>query len=50
MASPQSQFFGTNNYMYAANPSIENGGVFRYNTVSELKNVGIKTVGAWTVQ
>ena len=50
MSSAQSKFFATNNYMYAAMPSIENGGVSRYNTVAELKNAGIKTVGTWTVQ
>ena len=48
--SAETKLFGTNNYMYAANPSIANGGVSRYNTVSELKNAGIKTVGTWTVQ
>lgn len=47
--APEAAYFGTNNYIYAAKTSIVNGGVARYDTVSQLKNAGVTQIGTWTV-
>ena len=47
--APESAYFGTNTYIYAAKTTIVNGGVVRYDTVAQLKNAGVTQVGAWTV-
>lgn len=47
--APESAYFGTNTYIYAAKTSVINGGVVRYDTVAQLKNAGVTQVGSWTV-
>ena len=47
--APESAYFGTYNYIYAAKTAIINGGVTRYDTVAQLKSAGITQIGTWTV-
>ena len=47
--APESAYFATNTYIYAAKTSITNGGVARYDTVAQLKSAGVSKVGTWTV-
>ena len=48
--SVEDGYFGTVNYLYAAKSSILNGGIARYDTVSELKATGIAKIGSWDVK
>lgn len=37
-------------WVYEAQPVINNGGIYRYNTVKELQDSGVSTVGSWIVE
>ena len=37
-------------WVYEAQPTINNGGIYRYDTVKELQDSGVSSVGSWVVE
>ena len=37
-------------WVYEAQPTINNGGIYRYDTVKELQDSGVSSVGSWIVE
>lgn len=52
----KSKLFGTDDssgyytYIYGAHFNYKDGGIYRYDTVAELKEAGVTQVGSWTVE